>query len=135
MSDIILTKSDGTTDLTFTPQSSTGSKKVYIVSASGLTEPWILEVSHNLRPVGAKGTDIHTVSVKRGDVDDTDGESTLGIATLELRIPRKAAFTDTVVKDIYRVLCSYLKDANIVLLKSGATPEGDYNVTGPFNPA
>lgn len=135
MADIILTKSDGTTDLTFTPQSSTGAKKVYVVAASGLTEPWLLEVQHNLRPVGAKGTDRHTITVKRGDVDDTDAEFTLAYASLEIGVPRKAAFTDTVVKDIVRVLNSYLTASNIVALKNGATPEGDYNVTGPFNPA
>lgn len=135
MSDIILTKSDGSTDLTFTPQSSNGSKKAYVVAASGLTEPWLLEVEHQLRPVGAKGTDRHIVTVKRGDVDDSDAEFTLGYAKFELGVPRKSAFSDTVVKDICRLLTSYLTATNIVALKNGATPEGDYNVTGPFNPA
>jgi len=135
MADIILTKSDGTTDLTFSPNGVSGSKKTYIVSASGLTEPWILEVEHVLRPTGAKGTDRHIVTVKKGDVDDSDSEFTIGYAKFELGVPRKTYFTDTVVKDIVRVLTSYLKGANIVDLKNGVTPEGDYNVTGPFNPA
>lgn len=135
MSDIILTKSDGVTDVTFVPQASTGSKRSYINTASGLTESLTLEVEHILRPVGAKGTDRHIVTLRKGDVDDSDAEFTQAYVRFEIGVPRKSAFTDAVIKDLVKEVICYIKDANVVLLKAGATPEGDYNVTTPFNPA
>jgi len=135
MSDIILTKSDGTTDVTYTPQSSNGAKRIYINTSSGLTESLTLEVDHVLRPVGAKGTDRHIVTLRKGDVDDVDTEFTQAYVRFEVGVPRKSAFTDAVIKDMFAQMFSYHKSANVLLLKAGATPEGDYNVTGPFNPA
>lgn len=135
MADIIVTKSDGTTDVTFAPTAVTGNKKTYQNAASGLTEPLTLEVEHVLRPVGAKGTDRHIVTIRKGDVDDTDSEFTQAYVKCEIGVPRKSAFSDTVVKDLVRQVTSYLTATNIVALKNGVTPEGDYNVTGPFNPA
>lgn len=135
MADIILTISDGTTDYTYTPNGIMGAKRDYVRAAAGLSEQQTLTVEHVLRPVGAKGSDRHIVTLRRGDIDDTTGDFTQLIAKFELVVPRASAFTDTIVKDVVRQLTSYLTATNIVALKNGATPEGDYNVTGPFNPA
>jgi hypothetical protein len=135
MADIILTISDGTTDYTYTPNAVLGSKRDYVRAAAGLSEQQSLTVDHILRPVGAKGSDRHIVTLRRGDVDDTTGEFTQCVVKFELVVPRVTAFSDTIVKDVVRQLTSYLTATNIVALKNGATPEGDYNVTGPFNPA
>jgi hypothetical protein len=135
MANIILTKSDGTTDVTYVPSASTGSKREYQNVGSGLVEPLQLSVEHQLRPVGAKGSDRHIVTLRKGDVDDVTGEFTQASVQFVMVVPRASAFTDTVMKDLVKQLISYIKDANIVDLKAGVTPEGDYNVSGPFNPA
>jgi hypothetical protein len=84
---IIATKSNGTTDITYELASEQGARKEFINKAAGLTEAERLVVTHNLRPNGAKGTDIHSFVFSKGDVDDTTGQFTLGSVEVILRVP------------------------------------------------
>jgi len=136
MSDIILTKSDGTTDVTYKIQSSNGSLNVYANQAAGLVNPETLRVQHILRPAGAKGTDRHQVVIQKAIVETTTDQYLVGSLSLQISIPRSTEFTLTMVKDLMAQLTSYVnKTANLTSLFNGATPEGDFNVTGPFNPS
>lgn len=132
---IIVTKSNGTSDVTYTPQSHVGNQFVYADQASGLTSPATLRIQHFLRPLGAKGTDRHQVVFQKALVNAAD-QYLVGSASLMISVPRDDEFTLTMVKDLIAQLTSYVNlTANLTSLVNGATPEGDFNVTGPFNPS
>lgn len=135
MADIILTKADGTTDVTYKQQSNQGTVKVYANESAGLVEPETLRVQHILRPVGAKGTDRHNVTLQKLIVDDITNQNLVMSVSLQYSIPRSTEITLAMLKDMQAQLTSYVnRNANLTSLFNGATPEGDYNVTGPFNP-
>jgi hypothetical protein len=131
---LIVTKSNATTDITYDLQSDNGSKKSFINKAAGLQEAERLEVDHNLRPNGAKGTDVHRFVLSKGDVDDVTGAFTLGSVEVIFRVPRATAFTETVVKDLAKQAQCLLSNAFVAGLYAGITIEGDYHVDA-FTPA
>jgi hypothetical protein len=136
MSTIILTKSNGTSDITYSPQKNTGSEAVYGNTSAGLVTPEILRVVHNLRPSGAKGTDRHQIVLSKAVVESVTSNYLVGSVSLQINVPRSADFTLTMVKDLIAQLTSYINlTANLTSIFNGATPEGDFNVTGPFNPS
>jgi len=133
---ITLTKSNGTTDIVYDLQSSVGSQMNYSCVASGLTEPETLRVQHYLRPLGQKGTDRHQIVLTKAIVEDTTNNYLQLIASLQISVPRSTEITLTMIKDIIAQMTSYVnKTANLTSLVAGGTPEGDFNVTGPFNPS
>lgn len=133
---IIVTKSDGTTDVTYSLQSNNGSQLVFSNVSAGLTEPETLRIQHFLRPVGQKGTDRHNIVFTKAIVEDTTNNYLQLIASLQLSVPRSSEITLAMVKDIIAQLTSYVnRTANVTALMAGGTPEGDFNVTGPFNPS
>lgn len=135
MADIILTKADGTTDVTYKPQSNQGTTQVYANQSAGLVEPETLRVNHQLRPVGAKGTDRHTITLQKLIVDDTTNQNLVLTMDVKFAVPRSTEITVAMLKDMVAQMTSYInRSANLTTLYNGATPEGDYNVTGPFNP-
>jgi hypothetical protein len=136
MSDIILTKSNGTTDVTYKLQQNNGSQKIYQNESAGLAEPETLRVQHFLRPAGSKGTDRHQIVLSKAIVEDTSNQYLVLSASLQLSVPRSTEITLSMVKDIIAQLTSYVNlTANVTSLFNGGTPEGDFNVTGPFNPS
>jgi hypothetical protein len=135
MASIILTKADGTTDVTYKEQSLQGAVRVYANESAGLVEPETLRVQHILRPVGAKGTDRHNITLQKLVVDDTTNQNLVASLSLQMSIPRSTEITLAMLKDMVAQLTSYInRTANLTSLYNGATPEGDFNVTGPFNP-
>jgi hypothetical protein len=136
MSDIVVTKADGSTDVTYKMQSNQGSIKVYANESAGLVEPETLRVQHILRPVGAKGTDRHQVVFQKVIVEDATNLNMVLSMSLQLSIPRSSEVTLAIVKDMIAQLTSYVnRTANVTSLFNGATPEGSFDVTGPFNPS
>lgn len=124
---LIVTKSDHTTDITFDLVSEQGGKRVYLNKSTGLTESETIEIEHNLRPAGAKGSDRHIIRVLKQDVDDTTGAFTIASFVLTISIPRATAFTSTVVKDLSKYLQCLLKQSFIGDLAVGVTTDGDYH--------
>jgi hypothetical protein len=135
MASIILTKADGTTDVTYSAQSNQGLINVYANQSAGLVEPETLRIQHILRPVGAKGTDRHNVTLQKLIVDDTTNQNLVMSLSLQMSIPRSVEITLAMLKDMVAQLTSYInRNANLTAIYNGGTPEGDFNVTGPFNP-
>lgn len=135
MGQIILTKADGTTDVTYTQQSNSGSQQVYSNVAAGLVEPETIRIQHFLRPAGAKGSDRHQIVFTKSIVEDTTNQYLQLIGSLQFSVPRSAEITLAMLKDMVAQMTSYInRNANLSSLFNGATPEGDFNVTGPFNP-
>lgn len=136
MSTITLTKSNGSSDVVYTPLRSSGNTFDYTDQASGLTAPQSLRISHNLRPEGAKGTDRHVVTLRKGIIETASSQFLLGSVSLTISVPRSDDFTLAMVKDLIAQMTSYVNlTANLTALVNGGTPEGDFNVTGPFNPS
>jgi hypothetical protein len=132
---IILTKADGTTDVTYTLQQANGSQNVYQNTAAGLVEPETLRIQHFLRPAGAKGSDRHQIVYTKSIVEDTTNQYLSMIGSIQFSVPRSAEITLTMFKDMMAQLTSYLNRGTVLTaLFNGATQEGDFNVTGPFNP-
>lgn len=132
---IIVTKSNGTTDVTYTLQEVKGQQLNFGNQAQGLNEPEQLTIQHWLRPLGQKGTDRHNVVFRKVITDDVTGNILVASASLMLNIPRSDEVTVTVVKDLIAQLHCYLTGANVVSLMNGASPEGDFHVDGALIPA
>lgn len=133
---ITVTKSNGTTDIVYELQERKGSQSVFQCIASGLTEPETCRVQHFMRPPGSKGTDRHQIVFQKAIVEDSSNQYLVGSVSLQVNVPRSSEFTLTMVKDLIAQLTSYVNlTANLTTLVNGGTPEGDYNVTGPFNPS
>jgi hypothetical protein len=139
MATIILTKSNGTTDITYSPQQSSGVGQAsfqYSNQAAGLVAPETLRIGHNLRPQGAKGTDRHSIVLSKAIIETATTNYLVGSVSVQINVPRSSDFTLAMVKDLVAQMTSYLNlTANVTALYNGATPEGDFNVTGPFNPS
>jgi len=132
---LVLTKADGTTDVTYTQQSNNGSQVVYSNVSAGLVEPETIRVQHFLRPAGAKGSDRHQIVYTKSIVEDTTNQYLSLIGSIQFSVPRSAEITLAMFKDMMAQLTSYLNRGTVLTsLYNGATPEADYNVTGPFNP-
>lgn len=130
MATLILTKSDHTTDVTFTQDSETGLKQGFSLISAGLTEPMRIDFEHKLRPVGAKGTDRHYVTISKGDVDNTTGAFTLGSVQLIVSVPRADAFSASsylVIQDMIKYMQCLLKQTIMADFVAGVSPSGDYH--------
>lgn len=133
---VTVTKSNGSTDIVYTLTEQKGTQLNFSCIASGLTEPETMRIQHFMRPPGAKGTDRHQIVFQKAIVEDTTSNYLIGSASLLISVPRSSEFTLTMVKDLIAQLTSYVNlTANLTSLVSGGTPEGDFNVTGPFNPS
>lgn len=133
---ITLTKSNGTSDVTYTLQSKIGYQAVFANEAAGLTEPETFRVQHYLRPAGAKGSDRHQIVYQKAIVEDSSNQYLVMSGSVQFSVPRSGEITLAMFKDMIAQLTSYLNlTANATALFNGGTPEGDFNVTGPFNPS
>jgi hypothetical protein len=133
---IIVTKSNGSTDITYALTESKGTQLNFSNISAGLTEPETARIQHFMRPPGAKGTDRHQIVFQKAIVEDTTNNYLIGSVSLLISVPRSSEFTLTMVKDLIAQLTSYVNlTANLTTLVNGGTPEGDFNVTGPFNPS
>lgn len=133
---VIVTKSNGSTDITYTLTESKGAQHNFMNISAGLAEPETMRVQHFMRPPGAKGTDRHQIVFQKAIVEDTSNNYLIGSVSLLLSVPRSTEFTLAMVKDLVAQLTSYINlTANLTSIMNGGTPEGDFNVTGPFNPS
>jgi hypothetical protein len=134
---IIVTRSNGTSDITFTLQQSNGNQRVYVNAAAGATEPERIVMQSFLRPTGAKGTDKYLLLAEKVYIEDTTGNTILVRAKLELSVPRSTeSGLATSVADQCAFLKSLLTGTNITAMIAGVLPAdgGDYHVD-TFNPA
>jgi hypothetical protein len=134
---ITVTKSNGTSDVVYALQSvQPGGIQVFSNVSAGLSEPETLRIQHILRPPGQRGTDRHQIVFSKAIIEDSTNQYLTLSASLQLNVPRSSEITLAMLKDIIAQLTSYVNlTANVTSLFNGATPEGDFNVTGPFNPS
>jgi len=128
---IIVTRADGTTDITFALQQSIGTQRVFVNASATITEPETIVVQSFLRPVNAKGTDKYMIKAQKTFVEDTTGNSIAVIAKFELSIPRTTeSGLAASVADQTAFVKSLLRSAVITNLLAGVLPiDGtDYHV-------
>jgi len=133
---ITVTKSNGTTDIVYELQERKGAQSVFQNVSAGLVEPETFRIQHFMRPPGSKGTDRHQIVFQKAIVEDTSNQYLVGSVSLQINVPRSSEFTLAMVKDLVAQLTSYVNlTANLTTLVNGGSPEGDFSVTGPFNPS
>jgi hypothetical protein len=132
---LIVTRSNGTSDITFTLQNQVGTQKNFSNAAAGLVEPEQITLQSFLRPLGAKGTDRYLLKASKTFVEDATGNNITVSAKLELAYPRSAeSGLLTSFKDQVAFIKSMLSDANLSAIAAGGLPDGDNHVD-VFNPA
>lgn len=111
------------TDKTFILQTTSSNSNTYIDTSSTLTLPSAAEISHDLRPAGANGTDRHLVKFRLTVKDAETGEVATALASLQLSIPRHSAVTSTVCEDLVAFVTNYISTGtNLDLILDGITP-------------
>lgn len=132
---LILTKDDGTTDVTYLPTSGNGLKQEFVNPSSSVTERENVLTDHQVR-TGIGQSSRHSLSVRKV-IQSTDGSKNGSIiASFTLTIPNIDTYTAAKMYDIVKQLQSSLKKACLDRLAASASVDGlDLNVTGPFNPA
>lgn len=126
---LIVTRSDGTTDITFTLQNQVGTQKNFGNAAAGLVEPEQITLQSFLRPIGAKGTDRYILKASKTFVEDATGNNITVGARLELTYPRSAeSGLLTAFKDQVAFIKSLLSSANLSAIAAGSLPDGDNHV-------
>jgi len=132
---LIVTRSNGTSDITFTLQNTVGFQKTYVNPAAGMVEPEQITMQAFLRPTGAKGTDRYILKAQKSFVEDTSGNTITCGATLTLVYPRSTeSGLATAFYDQVAFIKSLLSAANLAALIAGSLPDGDNHVD-VFNPA
>jgi len=126
---LIVTRSDGTTDIAFTLQNQVGMQKNFGNALAGLVEPEQITLQAFLRPLGAKGTDRYLIKASKTFVEDTSGNNITVSAKLELSYPRSTeSGLLTAFKDQVAFVKSLLSSANLTALVAGSLPDGDNHV-------
>jgi len=129
---IIVTEYDNTTDVTFTQQSKSGAVSEWIDAAGSLAVPQSASFRHEIKPLGSKGADRHSVTFRRAKVG-SDGVLGLASATLSLVVPRTGDISDTDMQDLIRFIMCYFGasgNTNIANFLDGITPSGDKHIDG-----
>jgi hypothetical protein len=132
---LIVTRSNGTSDITFSLQNQVGNQKNYSNPAAGLVEPEQITLQAFLRPLGAKGTDRYVIKAQKSFVEDTTGNTITVGATLTLVYPRSTeSGLATAFYDQVAFVKSMTGAATLSSLIAGTLPDGDLHVD-TFNPA
>jgi hypothetical protein len=130
----IVTGSNGTSDYSFALQSRSGYKTRWADTGNTVSTKRFLDIDHQLKPAGSAGTDTHLATFRREEINSTTGALAVSTVGLVIKVPRDSAITAAIVSDLISYLASFLNKNVMDTFVQAATPSGDYNVTGPFNP-
>jgi hypothetical protein len=132
---LIVTRSNGTSDITFALQQQVGTQKTYVNVTAGLVEPEQITMQAFLRPSGAQGSDRYGIKASKIFVEDATGNHITASCQVQIVIPRSAeSGLATAVADQVAFCKSVLSSANITAMIAGSLPDGDNHVD-TFNPA
>jgi hypothetical protein len=132
---LIVTLSDGTTDLTFYKASQNGYASRYSWDGNTVSNRLFIDVDHKPTPLGSSGADVHTLTLRREALDNDTQKVFVSKVSLQVSFPK----TDTISvanigNDITSLMCLLSKNFTPTFIV-GATPSGDYHVDGAFVPA
>lgn len=130
----IVTGADGTTDTTYYKASQNGYTSRWAASDNTSSVKRFIDVEHAIKPAGALGTDIHTLTLRREEVDSETSKLYVSKVSVQVSYPRTDSISASDIgNDISHIMSLFHKDFMTTFVQ-GATPSGDFNVTGPFNP-
>jgi hypothetical protein len=131
---LIVTSTDGTTDLTFEKVSQNGYSSRWAYTGNTGSAKYYFDIDHVIKPSGSIGTDVHTVTLRREVIDNDTQKLYVSKVSFQASIPRTESVNATdIANDISRLACLFHKNFMSTFVFGGTT-SGDYNVTGPFNP-
>jgi hypothetical protein len=131
---LIVTHSDGTTDIQFDKVSQSAYNSRYAYTANTGSAKRFIDVDHKVSPIGSMASDVHTLTLRLEEVDADTARISVFKVSVQITTPKGDAYTATDVSDaISNIMCLFNKNF-MVGFSLGQTPSGDYNVTGPFNP-
>jgi hypothetical protein len=131
---IIVTKSDGSTDLTFNKISQNGLASRWAMSTNTYSESLFIDIEHKMPPMSNFGSDIHNVTLRREKLDTDTNRVSVAKVSLQITSPKGDQITTADIGNDLSCIMSLFKTAFMDGFVKGQTPSGDYNVSGPFNP-
>ncbi len=132
---LIVTKTDGTTDLTFYLVSQSGTTSRYAMSTNASALKQFIDVDLRVAPSGSKQSDLYTITLRREELNATTGALVVSKVSFQLTIPKDDSITAAEVGNDISCLMSLFNKTFMDSFVLGIVLSGDYNVTGPFNPA
>lgn len=132
---LIVTNTDGTTDLTFNLVSSNGYSRRYAKSDNVASDRQYIDTDHKLSPAGQAGSDVHTLTLRREAIDNDTQKLFVTKVSVQITVPKTDLVSATNIANHLSNVMSLFNKNFMAGFVQGETPAGDYNVTGPFNPA
>lgn len=131
---ITVTRSDGTTDIVFNKVSQNAYASRFAYSANDSTTRLFIDVDHKVSPIGSLASDVHTLTIRREELDATTNKTHVSKVSLQVTYPKAGTINVSELGDIVSNLMCLFNSGFMDGFVMGETPSGDYNVTGPFNP-
>lgn len=116
----VKTYADANVVLTAAGQTSTGA--IYKDSTRSLSLPRTLEFQFAIGAPGSKGNDRLTTTIKDSVQNSTTGLVSTGSIKVEVSVPRDAAWTETMTKDLMAYLQDLFVNGTIDALADGMVP-------------
>jgi hypothetical protein len=132
---LIVTLSDGTTDYTFYKTSQSGSVMRFAYGSNSSTLKLFIDIDMRIANSGSKSSDTYTVTLRREAVDADTDKVVVSKVSLQFTVPKGDTIgADDIGNDASMLMC-LMKNTFLDSFLLGIVQSGDYNVTGPFNPA
>lgn len=132
---IILTKNDGTTDVTYVPKAAAGARQEFVNASASVTEPETILTDHLFR-TGVGNSNRHTLSVKKTLISSDGTRQGDLVASLVITIPNLDSYTTAKLNDLLKQLQCCMKNSAIADFVAGASLDGkDLHVDGAYVPA
>jgi len=132
---IITTITDGTTDLTFYRLSMTGYSSRWGWSGNTTSLRLFLDFQHDVSPLGTLKSDVHNMTLRREEINSTTGKLAVSTISLQAKVPKDSVISSADVENDISAVMALMNKTFTNGFLSGIVLSGDYNVTGPFNPA
>jgi len=131
---IIVTKTDGTSDLTFYLVSQSGTTSRYAMSANASALKQFIDIDLRVAPAGSKQSDLYQITLRREEVNSVTGALAVSKVSFQITIPKDDVVSAADIGNDISCLASLFNKNFMDSFVLGIVLSGDYNVTGPFNP-
>lgn len=132
---LTVTLTDGTSDLVFSKMSESGYTSRWGYNGNSATVRLFIDITHDISNLGSAKSDIHQLVFRREEINSTTGKLVVSSVSIQVKVPKDSTITTADINnDISMLACLFnVNFMNYFVI--GINNSGDYNVTGPFNPA
>jgi hypothetical protein len=131
---LIVTSSDGTTDLTFYKVSQNAYASRFAYDGNDATNKRYIDIDHKVGAIGSLASDVHTVTYRHEALDPDTQRVSVAKVSFQVAVPKGDSITVAMVGLGISYIASLFRHTFMLGFVLGQTPTGDFNVTGPFNP-